>query len=125
MGWVSYLHRAATTNYLCCGQALEGSLGAGRIGLTHTACKGSTNFLTHKICITIFFARHKKKKYLKKYKYNEIYYYFCADLINKIKATRLISTADGFGFCRSCFAEISYYFFVIDKKTKQYKQPNY
>ena len=44
MGWVSYLHRAATTNYLCCGQALEDSLGAGRIGLTHTFnlidCKG-------------------------------------------------------------------------------------
>ena len=35
MGWVSYLNRAATTNYLCCGQALEDSLGAGRIGLTH------------------------------------------------------------------------------------------
>ena len=34
-GWVSYLHRAATTNYLCCGQALEDSLGAGRTGLTH------------------------------------------------------------------------------------------
>ena len=34
MGWVSYLHRAATTNYLCCGQALEDSKGAGRIGLT-------------------------------------------------------------------------------------------
>lgn len=35
MGWVSYLHRAATTDYLCCGQALEDSSGAGRIGLTH------------------------------------------------------------------------------------------
>ena len=35
MGWVSYLHRAATTYYLCCGQALEDSQGAGRIGLTH------------------------------------------------------------------------------------------
>ncbi len=34
-GWVSYLHRAATTDYLCCGQALEDSSGAGRIGLTH------------------------------------------------------------------------------------------
>ena len=34
MGWVSYLNRAATTNYLCCGQALEDSKGAGRIGLT-------------------------------------------------------------------------------------------
>jgi hypothetical protein len=38
-GWVSYLNRAATTNYLCCGQALEDSLGAGRIGLTHNFCK--------------------------------------------------------------------------------------
>ncbi len=34
-GWVSYLHRAATTYYLCCGQALEDLQGAGRIGLTH------------------------------------------------------------------------------------------
>ena len=33
-GWVSYLHRAATTNYLCCGQALEDSKGAGRTALT-------------------------------------------------------------------------------------------
>ena len=38
-GWVSYLDRAATTNYLCCGQALEDSLGAGRIGLTHISVK--------------------------------------------------------------------------------------
>ena len=36
-GWVSYLHRAATTNYLCCDQALEDSKGAGRIGLTRFA----------------------------------------------------------------------------------------
>ena len=28
-------NRAATTNYLCCDQALEDSSGAGRIGLTH------------------------------------------------------------------------------------------
>ena len=49
MGWVSYLHRAATTNYLCCGQALEDSLGAGRIGLTHTGCKGTTFFYSRKI----------------------------------------------------------------------------
>ena len=34
-GWVSYLHRAATTDYLCCGQALEDLSGAGRTGLTH------------------------------------------------------------------------------------------
>ena len=33
-GWVSLLYRAATTNYLCCDQALEDSKGAGRIGLT-------------------------------------------------------------------------------------------
>ena len=38
-GWVSYLHRAATTYYLCCGQALEDSQGAGRIGLTHILVK--------------------------------------------------------------------------------------
>ena len=44
MGWVSYLNRAATTNYLCCGQALEDSLGAGRIGLTHNLCKSTTFF---------------------------------------------------------------------------------
>ena len=44
MGWVSYLNRAATTNYLCCGQALEDSLGAGRIGLTHNFCKSTTFF---------------------------------------------------------------------------------
>ena len=28
-------YRAATTNYLCCDQALEDSKGAGRMGLTH------------------------------------------------------------------------------------------
>jgi hypothetical protein len=32
--WVSLLHRAATTKYPCCDQALGGSLGAGRVGLT-------------------------------------------------------------------------------------------
>ena len=49
MGWVSYLHRAATTNYLCCGQALEDSQGAGRIGLTRTERKDTTKFQPHKI----------------------------------------------------------------------------
>ena len=39
MGWVSYPYRAATTDYLCCGQALEDSSGAGRIGLTRTFSK--------------------------------------------------------------------------------------
>ena len=39
--WVSLLYRAATTNYLCCDQALEDSKGAGRIGLTRVCgCKG-------------------------------------------------------------------------------------
>ena len=33
--WVSLPYRAATTNYLCCDQALEDSKGAGRMGLTH------------------------------------------------------------------------------------------
>ena len=32
--WVSLPYRAATTNYLCCDQALEDSKGAGRMGLT-------------------------------------------------------------------------------------------
>ena len=44
MGWVSYLNRAATTNYLCCGQALEGSPGAGRIGLTRILCKDTLKY---------------------------------------------------------------------------------
>ena len=56
MGWVSYLHRAATTNYLCCGQALEDSLGAGRIGLTHTFnhfdCKGKKKLPYNKHSMT-------------------------------------------------------------------------
>ena len=42
-GWVSLLYRAATTNYLCCDQALEDSKGADRIGLTRIfvcGCKG-------------------------------------------------------------------------------------
>ena len=41
-GWVSYLHRAATTGYLCCGQALEDSQGAGRTGLTHILVKNNS-----------------------------------------------------------------------------------
>ena len=32
--WVSYLHRAATTGYPCCGQTLGDSEGACRVGLT-------------------------------------------------------------------------------------------
>lgn len=43
--WVSLLYRAATTNYLCCDQALEDSKGAGRIGLTRFAsAKVDKNF---------------------------------------------------------------------------------
>ena len=57
MGWVSYLNRAATTNYLCCGQALEDSLGAGRIGLTHNLCKGSAFFVICKKYCRFFAGR--------------------------------------------------------------------
>ena len=34
MSLLSLPYRAATTNYLCCDQALEDSKGAGRMGLT-------------------------------------------------------------------------------------------
>ena len=34
MSVLSLPYRAATTNYLCCDQALEDSKGAGRMGLT-------------------------------------------------------------------------------------------
>ena len=36
-GWASYLHRAATTNYLCYVPVLEDSKGAGRARLTRIA----------------------------------------------------------------------------------------
>ncbi|EGD33258.1 hypothetical protein HMPREF9071_2052 [Capnocytophaga sp. oral taxon 338 str. F0234] len=35
----SYLHRTATTLYLCCVPTLEDSKGAGRVGLAE--CKGT------------------------------------------------------------------------------------
>ena len=35
--WESDLHRAATTNYPCCDQALGDSKGAGRTGLSRFA----------------------------------------------------------------------------------------
>ena len=44
-GWVSLLYRAATTNYLCCDQALEDSKGAGRMGLTRiSTCSRQTSY---------------------------------------------------------------------------------
>ena len=55
-GWVSYLHRAATTYYLCCGQALEDSQGAGRIGLTHILVFSNVCTKTH-ACVSIAMQR--------------------------------------------------------------------
>ena len=52
-GWVSYLHRAATTDYLCCGQALEDSPGAGRIGLTHIRFYKFQNEKQDISCLTV------------------------------------------------------------------------
>ncbi len=40
----SYLHRTATTLYLCCVPTLEDSKGAGRVGLAE--CKGTKKFIT-------------------------------------------------------------------------------
>ena len=57
-GWVSYLHRAATTDYLCCGQALEDSSGAGRIGLTHISAGTIPLFSAAKV--RIIFSTRKK-----------------------------------------------------------------
>ena len=47
-GWVSLLYRAATTNYLCCDQALADSQGAGRIGLTRFAAVSYTHLDVYK-----------------------------------------------------------------------------
>ena len=52
-GWVSYLHRAATTYYLCCGQALEDSQGAGRIGLTHILVFPKCLYWNTRLCSTV------------------------------------------------------------------------
>ena len=60
-GWVSYLHRAATTNYLCCGQALEDSLGAGRIGLTHISVYISSILKESLICNRILMLHHQTR----------------------------------------------------------------
>ena len=41
----SYLHRAATTNYLCCVPTLEDSKGAGRARLARlSGCKGNKKY---------------------------------------------------------------------------------
>ena len=52
-GWESYLHRLATTNYLCYVPVLEDSKGADRARLTRlefSGCKGSKYFLSGKDC---------------------------------------------------------------------------
>ena len=67
-GWVSYLHRAATTYYLCCGQALEDSQGAGRIGLTHILEFLKYLYLNTRLCLncackdSVFFPFIKTQK---------------------------------------------------------------
>ena len=48
----SYLHRTATTLYLCCVPTLEDSKGAGRVGLAE--CKGTKKIETNNN-ISIFF----------------------------------------------------------------------
>jgi hypothetical protein len=48
----SYLHRTATTEYLCCVPTLEDFSGAGRVGL---AGDKSTTFLLHSKFFLLFF----------------------------------------------------------------------
>ena len=48
----SYLHRTATTLYLCCVPTLEDSKGAGRVGLAE--CKGTKKIIIYNL-IPIFF----------------------------------------------------------------------
>jgi len=48
----SYLHRTATTEYLCCVPTLEDFSGAGRVGL---AAAKSTTFLLHSKFFLFFF----------------------------------------------------------------------
>jgi len=48
----SYLHRTATTEYLCCVPTLEDFSGAGRVGL---AGDKSTTFLLHSKFFLFFF----------------------------------------------------------------------
>ena len=62
LAWVSSLHRAATTNYLCCGQALEDSKGAGRAALTRLFLGAKIGFpdetgkpMAEKVCHFMFF----------------------------------------------------------------------
>ena len=57
-GWVSSLHRAATTFYLCCGQALEDLKGAGRAAPTRlfSAANLRLSFLSPNISAHFLFA---------------------------------------------------------------------
>ena len=63
-GWVSYLYRAATTNYLCCDQALEDSKGAGRIGLTRFAVAKVDIFMYSAIAADNFFTNKRLTGYI-------------------------------------------------------------
>ena len=63
-GWVSLLYRAATTNYLCCDQALEDSKGAGRIGLTRFAVAKVDIFMYSAIAADNFFTKKRLTGYI-------------------------------------------------------------
>ena len=63
-GWVSLLYRAATTNYLCCDQALEDSKGAGRIGLTRFAVEKVDIFMYSAIAADNFFTNKRLTGYI-------------------------------------------------------------
>ena len=58
------LYRAATTNYLCCDQALEDSKGAGRIGLTRFAVAKVGIFMNPTIDMDNFFHIKKLTDYI-------------------------------------------------------------
>lgn len=51
----SYLHRTATTAYLCCVPTLEDSVGAGRVGLADANIQTNFNIPT--------FLKNKKTSY--------------------------------------------------------------
>ncbi len=59
-----YLYRAATTNYLCCDQALEDSKGAGRIGLTRFAVAKVDIFMYSAIATDNFFTNKTLTSYV-------------------------------------------------------------
>ena len=80
-GWVSLLYRAATTNYLCCDQALEDSKGAGRMGLTRiSTCSRQTSYRCFsiagaKVGIFLILANSLRYFFQKKYSFMPLLYF--------------------------------------------------